>query len=196
MSSNGGNRKSMDDVLSSIRRIIGNDPKEQDDDAGPADASAEPLRLGEPVAPGRRSSSGSDDKLSLTPNMRTDRLTGEPAAPAEQAEEAPLSLGGMEAEPSRPAAAPEPPQPTQAPATTVSEDEESIEIDEAALEDMIRRIVREELATALAEDEEIETRMRAVVQDDLMGETGQNISRNVQAMVRAEVERMFRDRGL
>ena len=58
----------------------------------------------------------------------------------------------MEADraPGRPA-----PEPARAPAAAaVSEDEDAVMIDEAALEDMIRRIVREELARALSEDDD------------------------------------------
>jgi len=192
MSSNSGNRKSMDDVLSSIRRIIGTERKDDaEEGAGPA-----PLKLGDPVAPGRPSGDDGGDALSLTPNMRVDpqRLR---TAEAEAGAPRPLDLGGMEAPP-RPAP-PEPePEPAPEPGTGTegAEDEDAVVIDEAALEDMIRRIVREELAAAIEDDDESEGQMRALVRDELMGETGQNISRNVQAMIRSEVERMLRDRGL
>jgi hypothetical protein len=69
-------------------------------------------------------------------------------------------------------------------------------IDEAALEEMIRRIVREELdAQAPAAAGPDEDEIRRVMRDELMGETGQNISRNVKKLIEAEVARLLAERG-
>ncbi|MGF1446841.1 MAG: hypothetical protein ACFBRM_11675 [Pikeienuella sp.] len=220
MNSGGGNRKSMDDVLSSIRRIIGADKKEGYDDmpdqATPPQDEA-PLTLGDPIMPGNRAAERpaaptpddlppmappAADPLSLTPNMRVDfsKLTDADDVPR-QAPPEPTALA-------EPAPMPEP----------QTEEDEALVIDEAALEDMIRRIVREEIATAkeeleaqsaaareadLARQSELDAQreagrteaMRQVVRDELMGETGQNISRNVQRMIQAELERLLAERG-
>jgi hypothetical protein len=74
------------------------------------------------------------------------------------------------------------------------DDEDGLMIDEAALEDMIRRIVREELAAERDEMADAEERMRGLVREELMGELGQNISHNVKRLVASEVERLLADR--
>ena len=115
MSSNGGNKKSMDDVLSSIRRIIGTEGRE--DGGGEAPRAAEeppkgdlpPLRLGDPVAEPGDADDREPPALSLTPGMRAD-------TPADEAPDAPLSLGQYAATPERsedlePAAGPAPVEP-------------------------------------------------------------------------------------
>ena len=58
------------------------------------------------------------------------------------------------------------------------------------------RLAREEAPQFLGEAEGLDARMRGVVQDELMGETGQAISRNVQQLIRMELERLLRERGL
>ena len=167
MSSSSGSKKSMDDVLSSIRRIVGT---EQEGQGTPQQGGGEaPLRLGDPVS-GPTRSGGGGGALPLTPDMRADPGQGGGGASA------PLSLSGMEAD--RVAAEPEPEPETPA-AAAVSEEEDAVMIDEAALEDMVRRIVREELARALSEDADADSRIRAILRDELMGETGQTISENV-----------------
>ncbi|MEM9148514.1 MAG: hypothetical protein AAGC57_20320 [Pseudomonadota bacterium] len=194
--SSGGNRKSMDDVLSSIRRIIGSDKKDGADGAVPDGAEDQPMALGTPIGQGRAGADAAEDDsaLPLTPNMRVDfsKLT----------DDNPLSGAGREPrEPSLPPK-PEPPRPADPmelprasatppppPRADDPEDDEAVVIDEAALEDMIRRIVREEL-NARGGDEA----MRQVVRDELMGETGMNISRNVQSLIQAEVSRLLRER--
>ena len=154
MSSNGGNKKSMDDVLSSIRRIIGTEGRE--DGGGEAPRAAEeppkgdlpPLRLGDPVAEPGDADDRQPPALSLNPGMRAD-------TPDDEAPDAPLSLGQYAATPERsedlePAAGPAPVEPgplEPAAAAPVGETEDdAVVLDEAALEDMIRRIVREEMA--------------------------------------------------
>ncbi len=200
MNTSGGNRKSMDDVLASIRRIIGADKKDGYDDMPEPDLIGRdepPLALGAPIAEGdpaktrapeaapSASAPDAPDPLSLTPNMRVDfsKLTEE--------------------DPPRPEPAAVAPPPPSAPAMPEPEpelaDEEAVVIDEAALEDMIRRIVREEIAEreAGAEADAAERReeMRQVVREELMGPTGQNISRNVQKMIQAEVAKLLAEKG-
>lgn len=213
MSSNGGNRKSMDDVLSSIRRIIGAEKKDGYDELPePGGQGAEaPLNLGAPIAAGdpAKAAGGAaaaeGDPLSLTPNMRVDfsklgdrgddadatRIGG----PAPQPQPMPLSpeqLGGSrEPDPVAPLAAVPDPEPSAPSYPAGDEDDEAVLIDEAALEEMIRRIVREELDAQRAAEADRQEEMRQVVRDELMGETGQNISRNVQRMIQAEVSRML-----
>ncbi len=209
MSSNGGNRKSMDDVLASIRRIIGAEKKGGYDDLPAADQPGEePLALGTPIREGNpEKARGPEpaptepaaDPLSLTPNMRVDfsKLTEDgPAEPVRPepaaAEPAPGPLG---AAPMPEQIGAGPAEPAEAP---VHEDE-AVVIDEAALEEMIRRIVREEIDARMgaAADEAAarEDDMRRVVREELMGETGQNISRNVQKMIQAEVKRLSGEGG-
>ncbi|MEL6219896.1 MAG: hypothetical protein AAFR79_15755 [Pseudomonadota bacterium] len=204
--SSGGNRKSMDDVLSSIRKIIGSDRK--DDAASMPDMAAdqEPLALGTPIGQGGaqdQQPGGDDGALSLTPNMRVDfsKLTDDnplsgaspAAAPATPASPPPAAPAPAPAQPTM--APPPPPAPEPAPAPVASadvyqddglEDDEAVVIDEAALEDMIRRIVREEIEASGPDTGLI----RQVVRDELMGETGQNISRNVTALIQAEVSKL------
>lgn len=212
----------MDDVLSSIRRIIGSDKKDPaaDRPLGDGDGDA-PMALGTPIRPGGAGSEppaagtpADDGALPLTPNMRVDfsKLT----------DDNPLSGagaggvgGGRRDEPAapprpEPAAAPEPPaepvdflRGASAPAGPTEadhdgdgddyadEDDEAVVIDEAALEEMIRRIVREELDARAPDDEA----MRRVVREELMGETGKNISRNVQALIQSEVKKLLADKG-
>ncbi|MGF1502873.1 MAG: hypothetical protein ACFBSD_13755 [Paracoccaceae bacterium] len=165
MSSNSGGRRSMDDVLSSIRKIIGADRKDADFD------DDIPMRLGDPVeGPTKPPAAGEADPISLTPNMRVDltKLNEDragAAAPAMGTGEA-VVMHAVEGG---------------------KDGEDAVEMDEAALEDMIRRVVREEFA---ARDAEAEEKMRGVVRTELMGETGQNISRNVQKMIQAEVAKI------
>ena len=130
MSGNGGKRKSMDDVLSSIKRIIGNDAAE--DGAGPRGAAPRgeeggegelpPLRLGAEER-ADTSETGQGAGLSLTPDMRAD----EAAAARDEAREErepPLTLGAGDAVPgsagqagSKPAGQAEPePEPASDPA--------------------------------------------------------------------------------
>ncbi|GMG83608.1 hypothetical protein LNKW23_28210 [Paralimibaculum aggregatum] len=211
MSSSGGNRKSMDDVLSSIRRIIGSEKKEGYDDMPDRDPAEDsgPMTLGAPISEGRpqaaapESPAGEPDPLSLTPNMRVDftklaerdertRIGG----PAPQPEAMP---GAAEAVPAEDA-----PEPYS---LGEDDDDEAVVIDEAALEDMIRRIVREELEVLRETEEaaradaeaaaasERQEEMRSVVREELMGETGKNISRNVQKLIQAEVTRLLAERG-
>lgn len=233
MSTNGGNRKSMDDVLSSIRRIIGNegeeaggpprDPGPGAADAGPPRGGTQPLDLGAPIAPprptGATGGEGPGDPLSLTPNMRVDfsKLKDDdpdadaPVSPPEPAMSSGPKLTAVE--PSRPvppmpeslaaeATGTLPPAPPPSPADLsahppadgetetafADEDEDALIIDEAALEDLIRRIVREEIDQVTAGPTDAD--MRRIVQEELMGDVGQNISRNVQALIKAEVAKL------
>lgn len=201
----------MDDVLSSIRRIIGSDAKKDDGGEAPLNlepgGAQEPLALGTPIQPGSipEAPRADSEAMPLTPNMRVDfsKLTDENplsgASPA--AEPTPAPAPHPAAEPVdflRSAAAPE--EGAEAPEESAYPDDEAVVIDEAALEEMIRRIVREELAAqppaapppAAPPDDEA---MRQVVREELMGETGQNISRNVQSLIQAEVSRLLADKG-
>lgn len=201
MSSSGGNRKSMDDVLSSIRRIIGAEKKDGYDDLpdpdGP-DAGRDPLTLGAPIRPGNpprpdgpdtgagpQAATGSDP-LSLTPNMRVDftKLTRDEPEPSASPE--PLALSPRQ-QVAPPAAEPAVAAPSDA-------DEDAMLIDEAALEEMIRRIVREELDAREGEAGPDDDQIRRVLREELAGETGQNISRNVKKLIGAEVARLLAER--
>lgn len=174
----------MDDVLSSIRRIIGSDKRDDDDafESGadkyyvPPVGEEPPLELGPSLD---RESSG--EPMPLTPGMRA-------AEPGQ---------GGLGDGPGRHGGAadqvPTPARP-DAPVPSDSADDQggdAVVIDEAALEDMIRRIVRDEVAAALPGDD----RMREVVHEELQGDVGQNISENVQRLIRAEVARILNRQG-
>lgn len=188
MSSSGGNRKSMDDVLASIRRIIGAEKKDGYDDmpeSGDSAAAQDPLTLGAPIRRGDPEKLRAEvaDPLSLTPNMRVDfsKLTQEE---------------GTRIAP--PAGVPMPPPPAREPAPRFEPeeaDDDAVVIDEAALEDMIRRIVREELDARAAEADDSEDAMRRIVREELGGETGQAISRNVLRLIQSEVAKLLAARG-
>jgi hypothetical protein len=172
MSSNSGRRRSMDDVLSSIRRIIGADKQSDDEYGSGADKyHVPPLDETGGQPPDLQPVGGheAEDPLPLTPGMRS-------AGPEDR--------GGDEAIP----------MPVRDEAQAPAEGGgggDAMVIDEAALEDMIRRIVRDELEQL----ENDEAAMRRIVHEELTGEIGQRISDNVRRMIRDEVSRLMRDPG-
>ena len=186
----------MDDVLSSIRRIIGAEKRDGYDDlpgADAPDAPQDPLTLGAPIRegnPARIGGGGAEraeapaDPLSLTPNMRVDftRLTREDETAA----------------PRRPLPAHDPaPEPARMAAAAAEDDgqDDGMVIDEAALEELIRRVVREELDAREGAGGADDDTIRRVLREELAGETGRNISRNVQKLIQAEVARLVGNRG-
>lgn len=218
MSSSNGGRRSMDDVLSSIRRIIGAEKRDDGDeyefdeskyDIPPVgDDPDEPLDLGPALGKAKPGQGGGDDDepMSLTPGMRSGRLDDEvslepgersgraaartapgsqPATGRDAEEDMPMPLG-------RPAAVPDHGGGNAGVPAAFGEDDggDAVVIDEAALEDMIRRIVRDEIAQAVSEDT-----MKRIVHEELNGELGQRISVNVRRMIQDEVARLLRDPG-
>lgn len=184
MSSSGGNRKSMDDVLSSIRRIIGTDKQEgravDDRDLSGTEEPA-PLDLGAPIGKGAPSRDEPEEgtPMPLTSNMRVgfDHMDEDDATRVAHAHRATPGFPTADSAPAD----------VQVPGP---EADETTEIDEAALEDMIRRIVRDEIAQAVSEDT-----MKRIVHEELNGELGQRISVNVRRMIQDEVARLLRDPG-
>lgn len=150
-----GNRKSMDDVLASIRRIVKSE-KEGDvadttsltesgsavEDAVMAD---EPARAPDPVI----DEPVGDAPLALTPDMRSDNSDD-------------VASGQMDTPASGVAAA----------------------VDGEALEETVRRVLREEIANgALGKD-----LILSVLTEELTtGQTGNNISVNVMKLIQSEV---------
>lgn len=181
--------KSMDDVLASIRRIV----RAERDADGPGSEEAQ-------VVAGGQDGDEGDAPLALTPDMMSDAESpGGPAPvpappphdPGPSAADAPPPVDVFgdpvgEAADLRPRAAelapfvnapdpidaePEAPAPA-APA-----------IDEDTLREMVREVIREELAAGQAEG-----MVREIIRSELTtGEIGANISRNVLRLVRSEV---------
>lgn len=186
----------MDDVLSSIRRIIGAEkraPVEDDDESGAdkyhvppvPDQDDGPLQLGASLD----NSGGGSAPLSLSQDMRVG--FGELGGGRRPHDATPDP--GASAAPD-PGAVPDPiPLPVRQEQSLPAEPDDpeggdALVIDEAALEDMIRRIVRDEIQEALPSRDE----MRNVVHEELHGEVGQRISKNVLKMIQAEVGRLLR----
>jgi len=183
----------MDDVLSSIRRIIGADKRGDELGEGGVDKyyvpsldeSAEaPLELGNPSG-GR----GGAEPMPLDPGMRADAPSDRLAARRHSGGLRGLEPGAGADEPSP--AVPMPVRGSEAsdvPANAEPEGSDAMVIDEAALEDMVRRIIRDEVARAMPGEDA----MRRVVHEELQGELGQRISENVQRMIQDEVSRLRR----
>lgn len=160
----GETRNSMDDVLASIRRIVR--AEREANESGTDNAV---------ILPDNMDGGTGDSPLALTPEMmsETDDAPDEPLredfpAPGERASElatfvrAPDSVGGD----------------TEAPAATPG-----LQMDNAALRDLIREIIREELASG-----EAERLVRGIIKAELTtGDIGANISRNVLRLIRSEV---------
>lgn len=165
MSSN-ENRKSMDDVLASIRRIV---RAEKDHDAA------------EPVSGGGRPqyrAPGGDEPLALTPDMRMDGGTVEAEAiamPAEGGRSAATTAPATPAGSTTPASSAAPEAPAAA-APAVAPDREQ-------LRQMVREILLEELRGDAGSEA-----VRGIVRDELLnGEIGANISENVLRLIQSEI---------
>jgi len=194
MSSKSGGRRSMDDVLSSIRRIIGADKREDDD------GEFHPEKYDVPRSGGTRPGGGPDEEpmrlgASLGGDMNAD---AEPLSlsPEMREGEAPIPLGQPigrgDADPSDNAPVPMPVRGgAAAPAPVEETGGDAVVIDEAALEDMIRRVVRDELTQTGPGDEMI----RQIIHEELSGDIGQRISANVRRLIQDEVSRLLRDPG-
>ena len=158
------NRKSMDDVLASIRRIVRaeKDPETLQD----AQVIQETAMTMEPAVAEVVEESV---PLELTPDMRMS-----PEEP-EEAEEATSSVDVVEpVEPVAPVA-------MDAPSDVPSE--EVAEFDPDMIRDMVREIVMEQMAGADADK-----LMRDVIRNELTaGEIGANISKNVLRLIQSEV---------
>lgn len=146
-------RKSMDDVLASIRRIVRSE-KEPEPVAAP-DSMERPMSAPEP--------SEGDAPLALTPEM----LMGD----AESAESAVADAVTDTVAAATADVAPAAPAPS---------------LDPEQLRDMVRDVVREELAGDQASEF-----VRSVIRDELMnGEIGSNISQNVMALIQSEIAKV------
>lgn len=132
--SNGHDRKSMDDVLASIRRIV---RAEKEPDAGPVGAPADDGDLPDEVR------AAIDEPLALTPDMRMESADGdavEPEAIARPAESARSAESASPPTASAGAAAPD--------RETLRRMVREILLDEltsGAVEDAVRDIIRDEL---------------------------------------------------
>lgn len=162
--SNSGNRKSMDDVLASIRRIVRSEtPANGEPGAEEPPASA-------PVA--------EDETFSLTPDMRVDTVPQddpwssplrEVGDAADEVMESVEDTAAHVEEAAESLVEEVVPAPAEEPDAAAEED--SLVIDEAALEQMIRDVIRDELVN---------------------GEIGRNISVNVQRMIEAEIAKAMK----
>ncbi len=155
------NRKSMDDVLASIRRIVRaeKDPETLQD----AQVIQETAMTMEPAVAEVVEESV---PLELTPDMRMS---------PEEPEEATSSVDVVEpVEPVAPVA-------MDAPSEVPSE--EAVEFDPDMIRDMVREVVMEQMAGADADK-----LMRDVIRNELTaGEIGANISKNVLRLIQSEV---------
>ena len=173
-------RKSMDDVLASIRRIVRAERDELND--GPVDADVVP------------DSKSGDAPLALTPEMmsadevaaKTTLGVSRPISDPHDNEGADMNANdpddvNSELRTARVARFVNPPEP-------VDDDEPAsasggLDLDEDELRDLIRQVVREELADGRAAGI-----VRDIIKAELTtGEIGGNISRNVLRLIRSEV---------
>jgi hypothetical protein len=161
-------RKSMDDVLASIRRIVRTE--RQDADAAGTDQTAHGGREG------FVHETDIEEPLILTPEMRIDRVdapedsrdAGSAYAPADAPSELDADIADASAAPAMP--------------------------DAETLRTVLREILREELPQALS-DARVADAVREIVRDELVhGEIGDNISRNVERLIRDEVAKALADR--
>lgn len=178
-----GQRKSMEDVLAAIRRIVRNERAPEsvqtpDPDVVPAAALSPRF---EPDAVDDEDEDEDEAPLTLTPDMRHAPSPAPMGTPALDTTFATL------VQPLVPEAAPVPTAPvlpppadmTPTPTATavavapIEAVEDAVVIDEAALEDMVRRIVR----------------------DELMGEMGIRMTKNVTRLIQDEVARALAARG-
>lgn len=176
--SNETERRSMDDVLASIRRIIRSDKGPGADISAPKPPSAAP-------EPAPSSEPADNAPLALTPDMMVS-TSADSDQKKPETDNAPLpftsaaptsdvspSSGQVMAQP-----VPADPEKTVVPAPVAPESTAPVVaapqasaplvLDEAAIEGMVRRVLHEEL----------------------MGQIGQNISANVQRMIEAEVAKL------
>lgn len=156
--SNENERRSMDDVMASIRRIIRSERSAEPETTKESFASdAEVVDETAEVSP------EANEPFSLTEDMRVEDSEAE--APKPEHDDA------ASIPPTPEVAEPEVPQATSVGEVTTAEpdmpQQNAVSLDESAIEDMIRRVLREEL----------------------MGEIGQNISANVTRMIETEVTR-------
>ena len=160
------NRKSMDDVLASIRRIVRSekDPEEAVTEPVQADAPVEP-DTADPMTP--MTSSDEDDAdslgdadapLALTPDMRMDDDASDEPEPA--------------------------PEASSVPPTVVAPAIERVSADsDGKLRGMIREVLQEQMSGAEASEF-----VRSVIRDELVnGEIGNNISQNVMSLIQSEI---------
>ena len=165
-------RKSMDDVLASIRRIVRSEKEPEEaiqqpeEDAAAAMAAPEPAPEPEPVAtPEPLAGTAADSAeapLALTPEMRMDQDGEDDGAVANETMEAPVTQD---------------PEPSVAEPLAPNSD--------GKLRAMVREVLREEMAS-----EEVSDFVRSVIRDELVnGEIGSNISQNVMALIQSEVSK-------
>ena len=174
-------RKSMDDVLASIRRIVRAERDELNDGPIDADIVTDPK-------------SGGDIPLALTPEMmsadevaaKTTLGVSRPVSDPHDNEGADMNANdpddtNSELRTARVARFVNPPEPVDddEPASTAV----GLNLDEDELRDLIRQVVREELADGRAAGI-----VRDIIKAELTtGEIGGNISRNVLRLIRSEV---------
>lgn len=186
--SNEEDRKSMDDVLASIRRIVRSE-KDPDPASAPvpdpvAESSPAPEPVGEPPAPearmmpesqpatGSPASSG-DVPLALTPDMM---MEGDEESVVSQAIDA---ASTSVAETVTDAVGD-----VSAGVTGIAGAAAAALPDTDGLKEMVRDVIREELTSSDAAGEAI----RSIIRDELTtGEVGRNISQNVFALIQSEI---------
>ena len=193
--SNETERRSMDDVLASIRRIIRSDKSVSEaansSETAPGDdpvkrrlARSDTVQTAPAGDAQAAVSTGAREAGTMQPGSKSSATgpgTARPAAANPAAQDAPLSLTPdmMVSAPPLPQqtiaqSAPPPAQQPEAtaPAPAVVEQKPApapLVLDEAAIEGMVRRVLHEEL----------------------MGQVGQNISANVQRMIEMEVAKLL-----
>ena len=194
-------RKSMDDVLASIRRIVRAEKEpDAEDTAGAASSPAEsaPEEAPEAVQPAPVQSSPpppapeapvetppeataaptpateEGEPLALTPDMRRDDADPGELPPVETgpSDNAAAALAGSAA--------------AIVATATDAEEPAPMGIDRSDIREMVLDVLREELAAGGSGAEAI----KGIIRDELMaGEIGQNISQNVMTLIQSEVSK-------
>lgn len=150
-------RKSMDDVLASIRRIVRAEKNPEAETVGEA----------EPETVDAGAESDGEIPLELTPDMRMAEANLEPQASAAEFVTTPPEVDEVA-----------PPIPPIAPVADAVP-----ALDPDAIRDMVRDVVREELASSGLTD----TIKSVLKDELTTGDVGGNISRNVLRMIKSEV---------
>ena len=160
--------------MASIRRIIRSEkaaePETQPEQPSSPDPATAPAAG--TAAPDAAPQGASDDVLPLTPEMMEEPLPLTPEMQADTADPAPEAGAGEMPSALAGETMPVPAASSSAPAPHDQGGGDALVLDEAAIEAMIRRVLQEEL----------------------MGPIGQNISTNVQRMIEAEIARRMGSR--
>lgn len=156
--SDSDNRKSMDDVLASIRRIVRSEKEPVSESAPTATDVGTAAETDEGAA---------DAPLELTPSMRMDDYVEDQDAPVKEDQDEPVEDATI--------VQPDPPEMADVPAApAISTDE---------IRTMVREVVLEQLS-----GDDAGRLVRDIIKDELVnGEIGSNISNNVMALIQSEI---------